>query len=102
MAVPGTVDLSAQEGDDTVFGQALFPVPTADLNDPLLWPRSKRLAILAICSFYSFLGNAALQGPNVYLNIFSELFSITPSTASNLVNYPNLAYGFGSLIWVPA
>lgn len=32
--VPGTVNLAAAEGDDTAFGQALFPVPAEDPNDP--------------------------------------------------------------------
>ncbi|KAK1818019.1 Allantoinase [Friedmanniomyces endolithicus] len=34
--IPGTVDLRAAEGDDTAYGQALFPVPAEDPNDP--WP----------------------------------------------------------------
>lgn len=33
--IPGTVDLSAAEGDDTAYGQALYPVPAEDPNDPL-------------------------------------------------------------------
>lgn len=49
-----------------------------------------------IVSFYSFLGNAALLGPSVYITIYSEEFGISPSTASGLVSYPNLAFGFGN------
>jgi hypothetical protein len=35
--IPGTVDLSVIEGEDTgaSYGQALYPVPTDDPNDPL-------------------------------------------------------------------
>lgn len=33
--IPGTVDLRAVEGDDTAYGQALYPVPAEDPNDPL-------------------------------------------------------------------
>ena len=33
--VPGTVNLRAKEGEETHYGQALFPVPSADPNDPL-------------------------------------------------------------------
>jgi len=39
--IPGTVNLKAVEGDDTYLGQALFPVPSADPNDPLNWPKYK-------------------------------------------------------------
>lgn len=99
--IPGTVDLNAKEGDDTGYGQALFPVPSLDPNDPLQWPNWKKTMILIICSAYSFLGNAALLGPSVYIGILSEEFGITPTTASGLISYANLIYGFGSLILVP-
>ncbi|KAK0105504.1 hypothetical protein ONS96_004889 [Cadophora gregata f. sp. sojae] len=100
--VPGTVNLNAAEGDETGYGQALFPVPAADPNDPLQWPKYKKTMILVICSLYSFLGNSALLGPSVYIGIYSEEFKITPAVASGLVSYPNLAFGFGSLVLVPA
>ena len=57
--------------------------------------------ILIICSLYSFLGNSALLGPSVYITIYAEQFAITPTKASGLVSYSNLAYGFGSLVLVP-
>lgn len=57
--------------------------------------------ILIICSLYSFLGNSALLGPSVYIGIYAEEFSISPTIASGLVSYSNLAYGFGSLLLVP-
>ncbi|KIX04625.1 uncharacterized protein Z518_05495 [Rhinocladiella mackenziei CBS 650.93] len=101
-AIPGTVNLQAQEGDDTGYGQALFPVPADDPNDPLQWPNFKKTMILIICAAYSFLGNSSLLGPSVYIGIYSELFGISPATASGLISYPNLAYGFGSLVLVPA
>ncbi|CAK7199423.1 hypothetical protein SEUCBS139899_002103 [Sporothrix eucalyptigena] len=100
-AIPGTVNLSAEDGDDTAYGQALFPVPALDPNDPLQWPTSKKTAILVIVSVYSFLGNASLTGISVYINLFSELFGVSPTDASNLINYPNLCFGFSSLVWVP-
>ncbi|KAK5724416.1 hypothetical protein LTR15_004461 [Elasticomyces elasticus] len=33
--VPGTVNVQALEGDDTAYGQALYPMPADDPNDPL-------------------------------------------------------------------
>jgi len=33
--LPGTVNVQVLEGDDTAYGQALFPVPANDPNDPL-------------------------------------------------------------------
>ena len=65
------------------------------------WPRIKKLLILVVCSLYSFLGNSALLGPSVYIGIYAEEFGITPNTASGLISYANLAFGFGSLILVP-
>lgn len=51
--------------------------------------------ILVICSFYSFLSNAALIGPSPYIDLWAEEFGISPTKASELISYPNLAFGFG-------
>lgn len=99
--LPGTVNLNAVEGDDVMYGQAFFPVPSEDPNDPLQWSHSKKIMILVICSIYSFLGNAATLGPSVYITLWAKQFNVTPAVASNLISYPNLAFGFSSLILVP-
>ncbi|KAI0809411.1 putative MFS transporter [Xylaria sp. FL0064] len=99
--IPGTVNLNAAEGDDTGYGQALFPVPAEDPNDPLQWSSFKKTMILIICSLYSFLANAALIGPSPYIDLWAEEFGISPTKASELVSYPNLAFGLGSLVFVP-
>lgn len=67
----------------------------------LQWPKWKKLTILAICSLYSFLSNTALLGPSVYILIFAQELQISPTTASQLITYPNLVYGCGTLITVP-
>lgn len=85
------------EGDDTGYGQALFPVPCEDPNDPLQWGNFKKTMILVICAAYSFLGNSSLLGPSVYIGIYAESFGISATKASGLISYPNLAYGFGML-----
>lgn len=51
--------------------------------------------ILVVCALYSFLGNSALLGPSVYISIFSQEFGISQNTASGLISYANLAFGFG-------
>ncbi|KAI8958182.1 putative MFS transporter [Daldinia sp. FL1419] len=99
--VPGTVNLQAADGDDTGYGMALFPVPAEDPNDPLQWSNFKKTMILIICSFYSFLANASIIGPSPYIDLWAEEFDISPAVASELVSYPNLAFGFGSLVFVP-
>ncbi|KAK3321726.1 major facilitator superfamily domain-containing protein [Apodospora peruviana] len=99
--VPGTVNLQAREGEETHYGQALYPVPYSDPNDPLQWPTWKKNSILFSCSLFSFLGNSALIGPSTYIGLWSAEFGVDPNTAAGLVNYPNLAFGFGSLLLVP-
>jgi hypothetical protein len=59
------------------------------------WSPFKKNMILILCALYSFFGNTALLGPSVYIGIYSEQFGITPTKASGLVSYANLAYGFG-------
>lgn len=57
--------------------------------------------ILFCCSAFSFLGNSALIGPSTYIGLFSTQFSISPNTAAGLVNYPNLAFGFSNVLFIP-
>lgn len=58
--------------------------------------------ILFCCSAFSFLANSALIGPSTYIGLFSAQFGITPNTAAGLVNYPNLAFGFSNVLFIPA
>ncbi len=99
--IPGTVNLQAREGEETHYGQALYPVPSADPNDPLQWPKWKKHAIMFICCAYSFLGISALLGPATYIGPWSAEFGVDPNTAAGLVNYPNLVFGFGNFILIP-
>ena len=74
-------------------------------NTSIIPPRRRgvnlrKLAILFICAFYSFLGNASLLGPSVYIAVWAEQFGIDFGTSSGLISYSNLAYGFGSLVLV--
>jgi hypothetical protein len=59
------------------------------------WSNTRKSLILLVCSVYSFLSNSALLGPAVYIGIYSEEFDISPTKASNLISYANLAFGFG-------
>jgi len=54
------------------------------------------------CAVYSLLGNAANTGPSPYIGLFIEEFYVGPTQASGLISYPNLAYGFGTLLLIPA
>ena len=63
------------------------------------WSNSKKTMILVVCAAYSFLGNSALTGIAPYIGIYSFIFNITPTEASNLISYPNLAFGFGKSQW---
>ncbi|KAK4652487.1 hypothetical protein QC762_502750 [Podospora pseudocomata] len=100
-SIPGTVSLAAKEGEETHYGQALFPVPSADPNDPLQWTKFKKHMIMFCACAFSFLGISALLGPAVYIGLWSAQFNVDPNTAAGLVNYPNLIFGFGSVILVP-
>lgn len=91
------MNLRAAEGDDTKYGQALFPVPAEDPNDPLQWPIWKKTMILIICSLYSFLSNSSLLGPSVYILTWAESFKISPVVATGLISYPNICSSPSSL-----
>ncbi|KAK4223476.1 major facilitator superfamily domain-containing protein [Podospora fimiseda] len=99
--IPGTVNLKAYDGEETHYGQALFPVPSADPNDPLQWTKFKKHMIMGITCAFSFLGISALLGPSVYISLWSTQFDIDHNTSAGLVNFPHIMFGFGSIILVP-
>jgi hypothetical protein len=66
-----------------------------DIDARPQWSNTRKSLILVVCSLYSFLSNSALLGPSVYIGIYAEEFGIDANTASNLVSYANLAFGFG-------
>ncbi|KAH8587359.1 major facilitator superfamily domain-containing protein [Bisporella sp. PMI_857] len=74
---------------------------TAYCNGIIQWPRWKKHTTLFLVSAYSFLANSSLLGASVYVNHLAHVFSKTPNETSRLVTYPNLLFGFGSLIFVP-
>jgi MFS family permease len=53
------------------------------------------------CCAFSFLGNSALLGPATYIGPWAAEFGVDQNTAAELVNYPNLVFGFGSIILIP-
>lgn len=57
--------------------------------------------ILVICSLYSFFSNTALLGPSVYIVIFAQELQVSPVVSSQLISYPTLVYGIGTLVTVP-
>ncbi len=59
------------------------------------------MMILVVICLYSFLGNTALTGFAPYIAVYAAIFNITPTQASNLITYPNLAYGFGTFSLAP-
>ena len=56
---------------------------------------------MGITCAFSFLGISALLGPSVYIGPWAAEFNVDPNTAAGLVNYPNLIFGFGSVVLVP-
>lgn len=57
--------------------------------------------ILIICSLYSFLSNSSILGPSVYITIWAKDFGVTPVKSSQLISYPTLAYGIGTVLMIP-
>jgi len=99
--VPGTVYLNAEEGDETYYGQALFPIPTADPNDPLNLPRWRKYLALISVVLFTLVGNASILMPAPYIGTWSVEYGVTPQKASTVESYPVLMYALINLIWVP-
>jgi hypothetical protein len=100
-AVPGTVYLRPEDGDKTAFGQALYPVPTLDPNDPLLWPKWRKYIYLFCVIFFTLMGNSSCLSPSVFFVPWATEFGVPVTRASDVQNYAILMYGLINLIWVP-
>lgn len=99
--VPGTVYLTAEEGDEMHYGQALFPIPTADPNDPLNLPKwRKNLALVPVVAFTLF-GCGSVLVPAPFIIPWVTEFNVDAQTASTVESYPVLMFGVINLIWVP-
>jgi MFS family permease len=85
----------------TKFGQAIYPVPSADPNDPLRLPQWRKEAILICVVLYSLIGNATGLAPSVYILPWATEFGVSPNISSKIVSYGILAYGVANLVWVP-
>jgi hypothetical protein len=62
------------EGDDTAYGQALFPVPAEDPNDPLQARLTSCLLSNPMNSLTNFMAVAQLQKNNDPGDLFPLLF----------------------------
>lgn len=100
-AVPGTVYLRAEEGDTTAYGQALYPVPTLDPNDPLMWPKWRKYIYLFCVIFFTLMGNSSCLSPSVFFVPWSIEFDVPITRTTDVQNYAILMYGLINLIWVP-
>ena len=99
--VPGTVYLQPVQSAATVYGQAVYPVPSSNPNDPLLWPQWRKICVLIIVCFYSVIGNGTGLAPSVYIGTFAKYFKVSGEKSSNIASYGILAYGVSNLFWVP-
>jgi hypothetical protein len=99
--VPGTVHLNPELGDKTAYGQALFPVPTLDPNDPLLWPKWRKYAYLFCVIFFTLMGNSSCLTPSVFFVPWSKEFDVPETQVTDVQNYAILVYGLVNLIWTP-
>jgi MFS family permease len=99
--VPGTVYLNPEEGDETHYGQALFPIPTVDPNDPLNLPKWRKHVCLISVVLFTLVGNASILMPAPFIIPWTEEYGVTPQTASTVESYPVLMYALINLIWVP-
>src|SRR5271170_2778883 len=101
--VPGTVYLTAEEGDETHYGQALFPIPTADPNDPLNLPKWRKYCCLISVVLFTLVGNASILMPAPFIIPWTVEYGVTAQEASTVESYrfsctrSSISSGFHSL-----
>ena len=92
--------LLLNNGDDTLYGQSLFPLPTADPHDPLnltIW--RKYLCLISVVLFVP-VGNASILMSAPFIIPWAVEYGVI-AQGSTVENYLVLVYALINLIWVP-
>ncbi|KAL6251955.1 hypothetical protein RBB50_002165 [Rhinocladiella similis] len=82
-------------------GILLDPQPSEDPHDPLNFPFWQKASLLAILSYWAFLGttNLIIVGPSFFE--LNQHYGASFTELSYTINGPLVAYGAGCLFWVP-
>lgn len=100
----GTVLLYSRNLSQQHLGKGdtiLFPQPSADLNDPLTWPRwRKHFVFLSICLFSCLNNFSGTVLSDSFLTI-SEDLQVSVEDASGLLSWVVLTQGLANFVWVP-
>lgn len=67
------MNVQAIEGDDTAYGQALFPVPAEDPNDPLQASNPVNMAAVAWTDMFPVAGVEEGRRAHYLFNLFLPL-----------------------------
>ncbi|KAH8816731.1 major facilitator superfamily domain-containing protein [Xylogone sp. PMI_703] len=91
-------NLQLEEGTDIV----LIPQPNRnDPNDPLSWPRWKRLTAYWVILFYSGIVNFQISGISPGFRQLSEEFHVTNNQLTYLITLPGCGMGIGVFAIAP-
>jgi hypothetical protein len=76
----------------------LIPQPSDDVNDPLNWPKWKRVVAFTTICFYAFLASWVLGGITIGIPSIMEEFSVNLNSAVNgLISWAVFTLGVGVL-----
>lgn len=85
-------ELQKKETDDIV----LIPQPTNDVNDPLNWPKWKKIVAFVTICFFSFLAGWVLGGISIGIPSIMKEFDVDLNAAVNgLISWAVFTLGIG-------
>ncbi|KAL6241046.1 hypothetical protein RBB50_011949 [Rhinocladiella similis] len=79
----------------------LIPQPSEDPNDPLRWPRWKKMMPLVLVNFFAFMVSYVITGLSTGFVLLREEFNQSTASITNLLSFCILTLGLANFIWVP-
>jgi len=80
----------------------LIPQPSNDINDPLNWPKWKKVVAFTTICFFSFLAGWVLGGISIGIPSIMQEFNVDLNAAVNgLISWAVFTLGIGNFFWTP-
>ncbi|KAI1342296.1 major facilitator superfamily domain-containing protein [Xylariaceae sp. FL0016] len=98
--------LQHNEGDVKIVNEhneiRQIPIPTDDPNDPLNWPKWRKMGIVGTCCWFAIFSLLAVSGIGTFMNTLYMMYTNqSPDEITNLSTYPTMIMALGSFGLLP-
>ncbi|KAH9901750.1 major facilitator superfamily domain-containing protein [Xylariomycetidae sp. FL2044] len=80
-----------------------IPIPTDDPNDPLNWPKWRKIGIVGTCCWFAIFSLLSVSGIGTFMNTLYKMYGATRTSEeiTGLSTYPTMIMALGSFGLLP-